>query len=257
MDAAAAAAASATAPSRQAVADAVAQADAAYTAGNWKTALDRYGRALSLLRDTARDLPRAASRIADAGYRQATADQAARQDRSARTLVEKADGLVRRGDLDEALVTYASVLDSYPLSSQVKNAVAGISSVVDARIRQKEEEIAALEQSLANAQALEKSALIDATAKEKASADALARGQAALADAAAKDKVVADALAREQAALADAAAKDKVASDALPGRPARMRRQSGSGGPGQDEEPHRQPRPRARAARPRTRHARS
>ena len=123
---------------------------------NWKTALDRYGRALGLLRDTARDLPRAASRIADAGYRQATAEQAARQDRSARTLVEKADGLLRRGDLDEALVTYASVVDSYPLSSQVKNAVAGISSVVDAQITLKEDEIAALEQSLANAQAAEK-----------------------------------------------------------------------------------------------------
>ncbi|MCX7029107.1 MAG: hypothetical protein NTU62_03195 [Spirochaetes bacterium] len=167
-----------SASSRQAVADAVAQADAAYAAGNWKTALDRYGKALSLLRETARDLPRAASRIADAGYRQTTADQAARQDRSAGTLVEKADGLARRGDLDEALVTYASVVDSYPLSSQVKNAVAGISSVVDARIKQKEDEISALEKSLANATALEKSALADAAAKDKVASDALAREKA-------------------------------------------------------------------------------
>jgi len=158
MDAAAAAAASAPMVSRQVVSDAVARADAAYAAKNWKTALDLYENALGLLRDTARDLPRAASRIADAGYRQATADLAARQDRSAVTLVEKAAGLVRRGDLDAALVTYASVLDSYPLSSQVKNAVAGISSVVDARIKLKEDEISALEQSLANAQAAEKKA---------------------------------------------------------------------------------------------------
>ncbi len=211
-----------SAPSRQAVADAIAQADAAYAAGTWKVALDRYEKALGLLRDTARDLPRAASRIADAGYRQAAADQAARQDRSARTLIEKADGLVRRGDLDEALVAYASVVDSYPLSSQVKNAVAGISSIVDVRIKQKEDEIAALGQSLANAQAAEKKALADAAARDTVVSDVQARGQAALADAAAKDKVVADALAREQAALADAAAKDKVASDALAREKARQ-----------------------------------
>ena len=222
MDAAAAAAASAPTASRQAVADAVARADAAYAAKNWKTALDQYERALGLLRDTARDLPRAASRIADAGYQQAMADQAARQDRSARTLIEKAAGLVRRGDLDEALVTYASVLDSYPLSSQVKNAVAGISSVVDARIRLKEDEISALEQSLANAQAAEKKALADAAARDTLVTDAQARGEAALTDAAAKDKTLADALAREQAALADAAVKDKIASDALAREKARQ-----------------------------------
>jgi hypothetical protein len=154
------------ASSRQAVADALAQADAAYAAGNWKTALDRYERTLGLLKDAARELPRAASRIADAGYRQATVDQAARQDRSARTLIEKADGLARQGDLDGALVTYASVVDSYPLSAQVKNAVAGISSVVDARIKQKEDEIAALEKSLASARAAGEAAL----AREKAAA---------------------------------------------------------------------------------------
>ena len=166
------------ASSRQAVADALAQADAAYAAGNWNTALDRYERTLGLLRDTARDLPRAASRIADAGYRQATADIATRQDRSARTLVEKANGLARRGDLDEALVTYASVLDSYPLSAQVKIAVAGISSVVDARIRLKEDEIAGLQKSLAAAQAGEKTALADTAAKDKVASDALAREKA-------------------------------------------------------------------------------
>jgi hypothetical protein len=164
--------------SRQAVADALAQADAAYAAGSWKTALDRYERTLALLRDTARELPRAASRIADAGYRQGTADQAARQDRSARTLVEKASVLMQRGDLDGALVAYASIVGSYPLSAQVKNAVAGISSVVDARIKQKEDEIAGLEQSLANAQALGKSALADAAVKDKVASDALAREKA-------------------------------------------------------------------------------
>jgi hypothetical protein len=163
------------ATSRQAVAGAVAEADAAYAAGDWKAALDRYGRALGLLRDTARDLPRAASRIADAGYRQATDEQAARQDRSARTLVEKADGLLRRGDLDEALVTYASVVDSYPLSAQVKNAVAGISTVVDAKIAAKEKEIASLEQDLSGTRA---AALADAAAKDKVAADALAREKA-------------------------------------------------------------------------------
>lgn len=210
------------ASSKQAVADAVAQADAAYAAGNWATALERYGKALGLLRETARDLPRAASRIADAGYRQGAADQAARQDRSARTLIEKADGLARRGNLDEALVSYASVIDSYPLSSQVKNAVAGISSVVDAKIKLKEQEIVALEQSLANAQAREKSALADAAAKEKAAAEALAREQAALAEAAAKDKTAADALARERArqeaesrAAAAVQEKLKILSDSL------------------------------------------
>lgn len=211
-----------SAASKQAVADAVAQADAAYAAGNWSTALDRYEKALGLLRETARDLPRAATRIADAGYRQKTADQAAQQDRSARTLIEKADGLARRGNLDEALVSYASVIDSYPLSSQVKNAVAGISSVVDAKIKRKEEEIGALQQSLANAQALQRSALADAAAKEKAAADALAREQAALADAAAKDRVAADALAREKARqeaesreAAAAQEKIKTLSDSL------------------------------------------
>jgi hypothetical protein len=167
-----------TASSRQAVADAVAEADAAYAAGNWKAALDRYGRALALLRDTARDLPRAASRIADAGYRQAASDQADRQDRSARTLVEKADGLLRRGDLDEALVTYASVVDSYPLSSQVKNAVAGISTVVDAKIAAKEKQIASLGQDLAGARAERAAAIADAAAKDKVAADALAREKA-------------------------------------------------------------------------------
>jgi hypothetical protein len=201
-----------TTASRQAVADAVAQADASYAAGNWKTALDRYEKALGLLRETARDLPRAASRIADAGYRQATADQAARQDRSARTLIEKADGLVRRGDLDEALVTYASVVDSYPLSSQVKNAVAGISSVVDARIKQKEDEISALGQSLANAQALEKSAIAEAAAKDKVAADALAREKAAAA-AQEKLKVLTDSLAaaaRRGSQAADAARRELI-----------------------------------------------
>jgi hypothetical protein len=237
MDAAAAAAVSAPAPAapRQAVADAVARADAAYTAKNWKTALDQYERALGLLRDTARDLPRAASRIADAGYQQTMADQQARQDRSARTLVEKASGLVRRGDLDEALVTYASVLDSYPLSSQVKNAVAGISSVVDARIKLKEDEISALEQSLANAQAAEKKALADAAARDALASDAQARGTAALADAAAKDKAVADALAREQAALADAAVKDRIASDALAREKARQDAESKAAAAVQDK----------------------
>jgi tetratricopeptide (TPR) repeat protein len=188
--------------SRQAVADAVAQADAAYTAGNWKTALDRYEKALGLLRETARDLPRSASRIADAGYRQTTADQAARQDRSARTLVEKADGLVRRGQLDEALVTYASVLDSYPLSSQVKNAVAGISSVVDAKIDLKNRQIGALESS----------ALTEAAAREKAAADALAQGTAR-SDAEEKMKSLNDSLAsaaRRGSQAADAARKELI-----------------------------------------------
>ncbi|OHD74353.1 MAG: hypothetical protein A2177_00925 [Spirochaetes bacterium RBG_13_68_11] len=209
-----------TAPSRQAVANAVALADASYAAGNWNTALDRYEKALGLLKDMARDLPRAASRIADAGYRQTTADQAVRQDRSAHTLIEKADGLVRRGDLDEALVTYASVVDSYPLSSQVKNAVAGISSVVDARIKQKEDEITALEQSLANAQALEKSALADAAAKDKVASDALAREKArqdaeGKAAAAAQEKIknLNDSLAaaaRRGSQAADAARKELI-----------------------------------------------
>ncbi len=167
-----------TAGARQAVADAVAEADAAYAAGNWKSALDRYGRALAQLRDTARDLPRAAARIADAGYRQGIDEQAQRQDRSARTLVEKADGLLRRGDLDEALVTYASVVDSYPLSSEVKNAVAGISTVVDAKIAAKEAEIASLEQDLAGARADRSAALADAAARDKTAADALAREKA-------------------------------------------------------------------------------
>ena len=166
------------ATSRQAVASAVAEADTAYAAGNWKTALDRYGKALGLLRDTARDLPRAAARIADAGHRQAAGELAARQDRSARTLVEKAEGLLRRGNLDEALVTYASVVDSYPFSDQVKNAVAGISTVVDTKIAAKEAEIASLEQSLANARALQSAALADAAASGKTAADALAREKA-------------------------------------------------------------------------------
>jgi hypothetical protein len=167
--------AAAAAPSKQVVADALAQADAAYAAGNWKTSIDRYERTLGLMKDAAKDLPRAVSRIADAGYRQVTADQAARQDRSARSLIDKADGLVRRGDLDEALVTYASVLDSYPLSAQVKNAVSGISTIVDTKVKQKEGEVAALEQSLASAQALAKTAAADAAAKDKVASDALAR----------------------------------------------------------------------------------
>jgi hypothetical protein len=198
-----------TASSRQAVADAVAQADAAYTAGNWKTALDRYEGALGLLRDTARNLPRVASRIADAGYRQATAEQAARQDRSARTLVEKADGLVRRGDLTTALVTYASVLDSYPLSSQVKNAVAGISSVVDARIKQKEDAIAALEKSLADVQGLDKAAA-DAVAREQARQEADAKEAAAVQE---KMKSLSDSLsaaARRGSQAADAARRELI-----------------------------------------------
>jgi hypothetical protein len=212
--------AAASAPSTQAVADALAQADAAYAAGNWKTALDRYERTLGLLRDTARDLPRAASRIADAGYRQETADQASRQDRSARTLVEKADGLVSRGDLDGALVAYASVLDSYPLSAQVKNAVAGISKVVDAKIGQKEDEIAALEQSLASSQAAEKTAIADAVAKDRIASDALAREKARQdADASAvtavqeKMKSLTDSLsaaARRGSQAADAARKELI-----------------------------------------------
>ncbi len=209
-----------TATARQAVTDALADADAAYTAGNWKTALDRYGRALTLLRDTARDLPRAATRIADAGYRQATSEQADRQDRSARTLVEKADGLLRRGDLDEALVTYASVVDSYPLSHEVKNAVAGISTVVDAKIALKEAEIASLEQSLANARALHSAALADAAANEKTAADALAREKArqeaearAVAAAQERVKVVGDSLAaaaRRGSQAAEAARKELI-----------------------------------------------
>jgi len=178
MDASAAAAASAPAPSRQAVVDALAQADAAYAAGNWKTALDRYERTLGQLRDISKDLPRAASRIADAGYRLESADQAARQDRSARSLVDRADGLMRRGDLDEALVTYASILDSYPLSAQVKNAVSGISSIVDTKVKRNEDEIAALQQSLANAQALANAAAADAAAKDTVASDALAREKA-------------------------------------------------------------------------------
>lgn len=198
-----------TASSRQAVADAVAQADAAYTAGNWKTALDRYEKALGLLRETARDLPRAASRIADAGYRQATADQAARQDRSAKTLIEKADGLVRRGNLDEALVTYASVVDSYPLSSQVKNAVAGISSIVDAKIKLKEQEIAALELSLANARALD-TAAAEAMAREKARQDAESKAATAVQE---KMKSLTDSLsaaARRGSQAADAARRELI-----------------------------------------------
>jgi hypothetical protein len=201
--------AAASAPSRQAVADALAQADAAYSAGNWTTALDRYERALGLLRDTARDLPRAASRIADAGYRQGTADQAARQDRSARTLVEKADGLVNRGDLDGALVAYASVLDSYPLSSQVKTAVAGISSVVDAKIKQKEDEITALEQSLADAAAIDKDAA-DALAHEKARQEEEEEAAAAVQE---KMKSLTDSLsaaARRGSQAADAARRELI-----------------------------------------------
>jgi hypothetical protein len=209
-----------TATSRQAVASAVAEADAAYAAGNWKTALDRYGRALGLLRDTARDLPRAASRIADAGYRQATDEQAARQDRSARTLVEKADGLLRRGDLDEALVTYASVVDSYPLSAQVKNAVAGISTVVDAKIALKEQEITSLEQDLSGARAERAAALADAAVKDKVAADALAREKArqdaeerAVAAAQERAKTLGDSLAaaaRRGSQAADAARKELI-----------------------------------------------
>jgi hypothetical protein len=209
-----------SASSQQAVADAVAEADAFYAAGNWKAALDRYGKALGLMKDTAKDLPRAASRIADAGYRQATSDQAARQDRSARTLVEKADGLVLRGSLDEALVAYASVVESYPLSSLVKRAAAGIESVVDARIKQKEDEISALEKSLANATALGKSTLADAAAKEKVASDALAREKArqeaevkAAAAAQEKMKTLGDGLsaaARKGGQTADAARKELI-----------------------------------------------
>jgi hypothetical protein len=209
-----------SASSRQAVADAVAEADAAYAASNWKAALDRYGKALSLLRDTAKNLPRAATRIADAGYRQATDEQATRQDRSARTLVEKADGLLRRGDLDEALVTYASVVDSYPLSAQVKNAVAGISTVVDAKIAAKEKEIASLGQDLAGARAERAAALADAAAKDKVAADALAREKArqdadakAVAAAQEKMKTLGDGLstaARRGSQAADAARKELI-----------------------------------------------
>jgi hypothetical protein len=209
-----------TETSRQAVATALAEADAAYARGDWQAALDRYGRTLGLLRDTARDLPRAATRIADAGYRQAAAEQADRQDRSARTLVERADGLVRRGNLDEALVTYASVVDSYPLSGQVKAAVAGISSVVDAKIAAKEAEIAALERSLATAVSQKDAAAADAAAKEAVAADALAREKArqeadarALATAQEKAKLLSESLAataRTGGKTADAARRELI-----------------------------------------------
>lgn len=137
---------------RKAVANAIAYGDAAYGAGNLKTALEWYGKALEALRNTSELLPRMGVRIADAGWRQGFGNLVAREDKAARPLVEKADGLARAGRWTEAVSAYASVLRAYPQSTLGTRAVAGVESAVDGMLKglreqaaQKEREAALLQ----------------------------------------------------------------------------------------------------------------
>jgi hypothetical protein len=116
---------------RKAVGQAIADGDAAWTSGNYKAALDRYGRALEAMKDTSALLPRMGVRMAEAGWRQGQADLAAREDRAAKPLVDKADSLAKAGRWTEAVSAYASVLRAYPQTSLGPRAVDGVQSSVD------------------------------------------------------------------------------------------------------------------------------
>ncbi len=143
---------------RKAVTEAIAAGDAAWTGGNWKGALDKYAGAFEALRGISTALPRAGVRTADAGWKQGFADLVAREDRAAKPLLDRADGLARAGRWADAVAGYASVLRGYPHSTLGPQAVAGIERSVDGLLKARDAQAAEKERelSLAQGQAAEK-----------------------------------------------------------------------------------------------------
>ena len=137
---------------RKSVTEAVTSGDAAYAGGNYKAALDRYANAFEALRGISTALPRAGVRVADSGWRQGFADLVAREDRSAKPLVDRADGFAKAGRWSEAFSTYASVLRTYPQSTLGPQAVAGVERSVDGLLKARDAQVAQRERDLALAQ---------------------------------------------------------------------------------------------------------
>jgi hypothetical protein len=140
------------ASTRKVVTEAIAAGDAAWTGGNWKVALDRYGSAFESLRVVSTALPRTGVRTADAGWRQGFADLVAREDRAARPLLDRADGLAKAGRWADALPVYVSLLRGYPHSGLGPQAVAGIEKSVDGLLGARDAQAAEKERGLSAAQ---------------------------------------------------------------------------------------------------------
>jgi hypothetical protein len=123
---------------RKAVTDAVAEGDALYASARYKEAIEKYGEALEALRDISPGLPRAGVRLADAGWRKGYAELVAREDLSAKPLLERADRLARSGSWREAVSAYAGAIRGYPNSSLAARALAGMESSVDRLLKARE-----------------------------------------------------------------------------------------------------------------------
>jgi hypothetical protein len=136
------------AATRKAVADAIAAGEALHSAGDYKGANEKYGKALEAFRDVTAALPRLGVRIADAGWRQGLAELVAREDRSSRPLVEKADRLARAGSWSEAITAYAGAIRAYPNSTLAPRALAGMESSIDGLLKKKDEQAAQKEREL-------------------------------------------------------------------------------------------------------------
>jgi len=136
------------AATRKAVADAIAAGEALHSAGDYKGANEKYVKALEALRDVSAALPRLGVRIADAGWRQGLAELAAREDRSSKPLVEKADRLARAGSWSEAITAYAGAIRAYPNSTLAARALAGMESCIVSLLKQKDEQAAQKERDL-------------------------------------------------------------------------------------------------------------
>jgi hypothetical protein len=139
------------ATTRKAVTDAIAAGEALHSAGDYKGANEKYGKALEALRDVSAALPRLGVRVADAGWRLGYAELVAREDRSAKPLVEKADRLARAGTWPEALAAYAGAIRAYPNSTLAPRALAGMESAVDGLLKKKDEQAARKERDLSQA----------------------------------------------------------------------------------------------------------
>ncbi len=137
------------AATRKAVADAIAAGEALHTAGDYKGANEKYGKAFEALRDLSAALPRLGVRIADAGWRQGYAELVAREDRSSKPLVEKADRLARAESWPEAISAYAGAIRAYPNSTFAPRALAGMESSLDGLLKKKDEQAAQKEREIA------------------------------------------------------------------------------------------------------------